>query len=209
MGVTFSKRARSEDASDADEARPTKRQKVKGIASSPMDRLNDDCVLLIMQFLLTEDLNSIEICSHRCQQARGHGSLDQTARTGAIVCTEGSTWSSLYNKIIKNDWNTMFSGNRKKLKIVGFEELSCFKKLKFVGIERCAIPTKEQVERTRLNGVTILEVHFDSGGFDKSSQCSRDVFISLSHLFPNLKEVIDNDKSEFTSKGYDTPPYCT
>ena len=51
--------------------------------------LNNDCLIMILSFLSSNDLNSFAECNHRCRQARNNESLDQT-RTGTVI------WSGNY-----------------------------------------------------------------------------------------------------------------
>ena len=81
-----------------------------------MDSLNDDCLVSILSNLPVDDLNTVAMCNRRFRDARSSDSLDQT-RTGTIILSGGSTALSLFNAIVENNWNAVFSGNRKKLKL--------------------------------------------------------------------------------------------
>ena len=118
-----SRKAASLEAGEEEQVKRRKidqRQNIK--AESLMDSLNDDCLVSIFSNLPVDDLNTVAMCSRRFRDARSSDSLDQT-RTGTIILSEGSTTLSLFNAIVENNWNNVFSGNRKKLKLVGVEHL--------------------------------------------------------------------------------------
>ena len=62
------------------------------------DDLNNDCLVHIMSFLPTEDMNTVAMCSQACREARNNESLDQT-RIATIVCREESTTNALFIKL--------------------------------------------------------------------------------------------------------------
>lgn len=99
-----------------------KKQKNKKKESLP-EGLNDDCLSNMLSHLVSEDLDSVGMCSQRLCNMRHNDPLDQT-RTGTIVCTEGNTIRSLLKRIKKEEMEKVFSGNRKRLKLVGIGDLS-------------------------------------------------------------------------------------
>lgn len=58
--------------------------------TASFDELNNDCIIQILSYLPTEDINSVATCSQSCREARRTESLDQT-RTGTIVLTKNSS----------------------------------------------------------------------------------------------------------------------
>ena len=147
-------------------------------ADSLMDSLSDDCLVSILSNLPVDDLNTVAMCSRRFRGARSSDSLDQT-RTGTIILSEGSTMRSLLNAIVDNNWNDVFSGNRKKLKLVGVEHLR-------YESSTSLLPT-ELVKNTQLPGVTILDASIaptDPRVFGVGFGAS-----NIFCLFPNLKAL--------------------
>ena len=137
---------------EAAEEQPAKRRKIgqhqNNKADSLMDSLNDDCLVSIFSNLPVDDLNTVAMCNRRFRDARSSDSLDQT-RTGTIILSEGSTALSLFNAIVENNWNDVFSGNRKKLKLVGVEHLR-YVELPFPS-------SRAGRENAQLPGVTVLD----------------------------------------------------
>lgn len=86
------------------------------LAPATFDSLNNDCLVNILSYLYSEDMNNIAICSKTCREARTNESLDQT-RTGTIVCTQSATIRSIYNAIVRGGWNNAFSLHRTHLRI--------------------------------------------------------------------------------------------
>jgi len=82
------------------------------------DDINRDCLVHILSFLPNKDLDTVAEINQDCRDARSDESLDQT-RTGTIVCSENTTFRSLYNAIVAGDWSRVFLGNRKHLRIEG------------------------------------------------------------------------------------------
>lgn len=92
-------------------------------ASTSLNSVNDDCLLLILKFLPSDDLpNSVAVCSRHCQKARAHESLDQT-RKGTINVAEGTRFDTLVPTIVRNGWNEAFQNIRTHLEILGLEKL--------------------------------------------------------------------------------------
>jgi hypothetical protein len=122
-----SRKAR-DDESNVQDQPPTKRQRIEenGAADAPSASLysvNDDCLLLILSYLPTDDLNTAAMCNQRLREARNHECLDQT-RTATIVCTQGLTISSLFTQIANNGWNERLeSNNYNHLNITGLGTL--------------------------------------------------------------------------------------
>jgi len=115
---------------DVDDEQPSKRRRANETAftaSASLNGVNDDCLLLILSHLPTEDLNNVAMCSRRFREARNHESLDQT-RMGTIICSDAGVTSvrSLFDNIASNRWNEVFQGNYTSLKIVGVENLVSF-----------------------------------------------------------------------------------
>lgn len=95
----------------------------EGVVAAPtsstltcFDSLNSNCLVEIFSYLLTEEMNTLAICSKSCCKARANESLDQT-RIGIIVCSESTTVHSISNAIVKGQWNNAFTGKRTHLRI--------------------------------------------------------------------------------------------
>ena len=86
---------------------------------------------------------------------------------------------SLFNAIVENNWNDVFSDNRKKLKLVGVEHLPY--------VHSTSLLPAELVENSQLPGVTVLD------GSIVLVPNARHVYgRGASHIyciFPNLKEM--------------------
>ena len=124
----------------------SKRRKIKKKqkTESLPEGLNDDCLINMLSHLVSEDLDSVGMCSQRLCNMRNKDPLDQT-RTGTIVCTEGTTIRSLLKRIKKEEMEKVFSGNRKRLKLVGIGNLSH---------PNVSDISKKLFNRARLDGVT-------------------------------------------------------
>lgn len=149
-----------------------RRRTNKNQSTASLMELNDDCLLEIMSSLSIDDLSSVALCNRRLCKLRNHGSLDQT-REGTVLIREGSSINSLLDAISLHDWNSIFSGNRTKLKIVGLW-----------GME---LPPQVASVIDPLDGVTSLKVSIKSS-HNQQESLFRDADI-LSHLFPNLREL--------------------
>jgi len=67
---------------DKDKQPANKRRKIEREQPAAfLDSLNDDCRLLILSYLPTDDLNTVAICSRRFREARRHESLDESNET--------------------------------------------------------------------------------------------------------------------------------
>ncbi len=83
-----------------------------------------DCMLVILQFLSWEDLNTFSLASRGCYRIRNHASLDQT-RSGTIVLGKGvSDVKELIDKARQENWSDTFSGQRTHLRLSGLTHLS-------------------------------------------------------------------------------------
>jgi len=114
-------------SSETDNENPSKRQRLVEMGAAPtfaacFDDLNNDCLVLIMSFLPTEDMNTIACVNHQCREARSNESLDQT-RTATIICSraKNSTDTSLQNALISA--SRVLTANHTRLKVVGLETL--------------------------------------------------------------------------------------
>jgi hypothetical protein len=137
---------------------------------SIIEELPTDCIVAILKFLKSTELNSFACCSLRCDQARNHGDLDQT-RTGWVnVKTNGATYVNLNDAIICGGWNNHpRSANRTRLVLMGFDKLT-----------HAAISQDELVENislwetVRLNQVSTLALHtyYDTRALDSEEVCN-------------------------------------
>lgn len=95
----------------------SKRRKVKKTnnkkTESLPEGLNDDCLSNMLSHLVSEDLDSVGMCSQRLCNMRHKDPLDQT-RTGTIACTEGNTIRSLLKRIKKEEMEKVFFWKSKK-----------------------------------------------------------------------------------------------
>lgn len=96
---------RAADALDPSEEPPRQRQRLEEAADAPavtptsLDSLNEDCLVQILSYLPTEDLNNnIPFCNQRLRTARNHESLDQT-RTATLMLSRGFTFEELFTRI--------------------------------------------------------------------------------------------------------------
>jgi hypothetical protein len=116
------------DADDGQE-HPSKRRHVENDAAAvdppSLDSLNDDFLLNILSHTPIEHLNTITCCNRRLCAMRAHESLDQS-REGFINIREGSTFESLCNVIVNNNWNEDFQGNMTKVTITGMERIRLY-----------------------------------------------------------------------------------
>jgi hypothetical protein len=135
------------------------------------DNLNTDCIVHIMSYLFRDDMDTVAICNRTCREARNNEIFDQT-RTGIIVVTENSSIDSINNAITNGGWNTIFSGNRTRLKIIGFE------RLQLVGIGD---------DIAQLTGVTSLDLSLPDDGLDLEVD-SRYVR-KLIQMCPNVADI--------------------
>lgn len=144
--------------------------------------LDANCLLEILKFIDTEDLNSFAICSQRCREARSDPSLDQT-RTGTIVCTPNTSILRTYNPL----WNNIFSGNRKSLTVVDLDR----------------VPNLFLTCNGKLTGVTSLHLsssHHDIGRCITYRSCE-----ALAFILPNLQEA----DFSYLQTGYTVAnPFC-
>lgn len=176
-------------APENDDENPTKRQRVDDeldkefetdIAS--FDDLNEDCLVKILSYLVTEDMNSVACLNSHCQQARSNESLDQT-RTGTIVCSERTSIPSLYNAIITGGWNNIFSGNRTHLRIENIAST------RLEPLFDPALAGDAVSHRARLAGVTSIDLSCNP---ESSARRQVHSYIHISAFFrilPNHREI--------------------
>lgn len=160
----------------SDGENPTKRQRVGPAAPSVAEpaptptacfrSLNNDCLVHILSFLETEEMNDATLINKSICEARSNESLDQT-RTGTIVCTENTTTHSINNAARNGRWDQVFSGHRTRAKIVGME--------KATGHFGFAYP---------LNGVTSLVVMAGARELDVNS-----FLYFLGGMLPNVTDI--------------------
>lgn len=88
--------------------------------------LTDECLVHILSFLSTEDLNSnVPFCSHRFREARNHESLDQTRTAIQSFADKVRVPHCSLRSIVDNGWNTRLENtNYTHLKIVGLDRLA-------------------------------------------------------------------------------------
>jgi len=135
-----------------------------------VDSVNDDCLHLILSHLPYEDLNSLTIMSRRYRKAQSNPKLDQT-RSGTIVCTEGSTVSSVFRAIEAGEWDRVFTGIRTHLRIEG--------------ITRLTGPLIAWPMMVRLTGVTSADLsHRPFTDIDTGQRV-----INLCRMLPNVREI--------------------
>lgn len=144
----------------------------RNIAS--FDDMNEDCVVKILSYLLTDDMDNVAIMNRLCRDARRNESLDQT-RTGTIVCSERTSIHSIYNAIITGEWNMVFSGNRTHLRI---ENIS--------SIHPGPTVSDNEEHSARLTGVTSLDL---SCSPDSESWVNHGPISNILGFLPNLREI--------------------
>lgn len=166
-----------------DQDRPSKRPRLDDDASRDsapcLYNLNDDCLVRILSYIPSNDLNSFAICGRRCKHARSHESLDQT-RSGTILISEGCTVDSLMIAIAENGWNDTFQANPKRtyMEILGMERLQ--------GAARAITRTSPmKIARGQLTGVTCLSLKCIDAGIQAQDNAVR----RCSVIFPNIKEL--------------------
>jgi hypothetical protein len=93
---------------------------------SSLESLNNDCLVNILSYLSTDDLNNIiTVVNKACNnKARDSESLDQT-RTAIITCSDLRTRSTVSSlcAALGNASKTLTTSKFRKLKIVGTEKL--------------------------------------------------------------------------------------
>jgi hypothetical protein len=92
---------------------------------SSFESLNNDCLVNILSYLSTDDLNNIiTVVNKACNKARDSESLDQT-RTAIITCSDLRTRSTVSSlcAALGNASKTLTTSKFRKLKIVGMEKL--------------------------------------------------------------------------------------
>jgi len=170
------------DAKDEEQPPPGKRRRVEeGAAVAPLpfiESVKDDCLVLILSHLSTNDLNNVAMCSRRFREVRAHESLNQT-RTGTIICREGTTIQALFDAIVLRRWNQVFQGNRTHLKIVGLERLT--------EPSHFLVRTRSAAESV-LTGVTSLDASCSPQDANRKVN-QMNTISSLCNMLPNLSEV--------------------
>jgi len=145
------------------------------------DDLNNDCLVHIMSFLPSDDMNSVACMNHQCREARSNESLDQT-RTGTIICSraKNATVTSLSDTL--NNASRAFTANYKHLKIVGLEVLE----------EEVEEDDYEWVPIEPLAHVTTLELASNPTEPNESTLIARTCqsMVLLSLPFRNVTELI-------------------
>lgn len=155
---------------------PNKRPRLQeNRPAASLDSLNDDCILLVLSYLPTDDLNSIAICSRRYGHARSHESLDQS-RPGTLTILEGTTLDAIRDRIVSNNWSQAFQGNRTHLKVDRLERLSRTTSESFA---------EETSPRALISGVTSLGLAF----MRRTDYSFTNHNSSLLSFFPNLREI--------------------
>jgi hypothetical protein len=147
------------------------------LAPATFDSLNNDCLVNILSYLYSEDMNSIAICSKSCREARSNESLDQT-RTGTIVCTQSATIRSIYNAIVRGGWNNAFSLHRTHLRIENVGIIKSESRLDMENVEKQSI---------RLEHVISLDLSCGSQALNRLAR--GDTVYSLFKLTPKVVEI--------------------
>lgn len=147
-----------------------------------------NCLLNIIGFLPSEDLNAFASASKGCLEARRHSSLDQT-RCGTILLGNGAAdTAELIEKVSQANWVDVFSGHRTHLRLEGLshiaggidaiDEIFIEKMVPLTGVKTldCSV-----LERNR-NKTWLLEYaeYVDKG-------LAQGLVLSL--LFPNIREI--------------------
>lgn len=163
---------------DGGESAPAsaKRRRIIRSDLSSFESLNRDCLVLILSYLSSEEMNNVAECNRFCREARRHDSLDQT-RTGTIVWAMPFFIDTVfYDMIAERGYNNVFQGNRTRLRMESYAmrntETDC---------------SVDQVQRAQLSRVTSLDISCRSpedGHIDRTLMLFR-----LFQILPNLREL--------------------
>jgi len=160
--------------------KPAKRQRTREYATTTITQksigdINDDCLLLIFTYLPSEDMNSAAISCERFREIRCDPSLEQT-RTGTIVCTERTTVTSIQAAFEVQQWNQVFRGNRKHLKVVGFERMHMLSDSEFERPHHIVLPE-----------VSSLDMSFSPHTMNRTVRAN--YVMAFVRMLPNLREI--------------------
>lgn len=137
--------------------------------------INNDCLIHILSYLLTDDMNSFAVCSRECRKVRSAECLDQS-RTATIVWTQTTSPFSFLRIMTANQH--VFTGNRKDLRIVG-------NVVQPIMPIMAGLPTRNS--GLRLNQVTSLDCSFSNSSIER-----RNVGIYCDPVLAILGPVLSN-----------------
>jgi hypothetical protein len=152
----------------------------------------DKCIIHILEYLLSVDLNLLAICSLKCCEFRNSNSLDQK-RTGAIICSHHSSVLWVLRALSSGDWNDeLYSGNRTYFVIKQLENLTTVQ-------NSDEVAENEEMLELQLNCVSYLALSTTDGTTDWTNmikypktqpyQGPIDVIQSLLIVLPNVAAV--------------------
>jgi hypothetical protein len=174
------------EPAEADEESPRQRRRLNEdntAVDASLASVNDDCLILILSYLSTVDLNnSIPFCNQRLREARSHESLNQT-RTATIVLSQGSSAENLFDRTVNNNWNEQLQGNFTHLKIVGLERLQHTRPA-FLRDWRNTI-----LGVVQLTGITSLDMACNPSDNVVQGRLDWTTVFPLALIFPNLTQV--------------------
>jgi hypothetical protein len=155
-------------------------KKQEGTVSN-LENLPSDCVVGILKFLSTDDMNDFAICSKRCRRERSSDVLDQ-AQQGVIRCSKKETsYHEIHDAICHGRWdNDISSVNRTRLVVLGVETLV---KDQYYG---------EPMDRLREVQLTSVDTLVLSTIDREKNMCyhySNVLIMSMAVLVPNVKEL--------------------
>ena len=117
---------------EAAEEKPAKRPRLGALkqdsdaaAAVTFDDLNNDCLVHILSFLETDEINDATLINSAFREARNDPSLDQTRTATIIVKTKNMSVLDFFRTIEDKGWTRFFTegSNYKCLKIVGIRGL--------------------------------------------------------------------------------------
>ncbi len=176
-------------AEEAAAEKPAKRPRLIGAlmkrdTAATFNNLNSDCLVHILSFLETEEMNDATLINSSFCEARNAPSLDQT-RMAIIKCTsEEMTILGLFQTIESRNWATrVFSanGNKKVLKITGLDDCRAW------GWNQQHALDEWLSRRTdfKLRSVTCLDISSPS----TTNDFLRRSTVCISRILPNLLEA--------------------